>query len=1108
MASKNHAFVFLDPAGKRWNRVRVALLLGSLVLAVMLAWFLGSLFVRPQLGLPGSFKKIQNRLHRLEQTSAMGPGSHQEIWKRFAMVQDSKRVLKESKKLQPVRLGWCENSGERSYRSLDEHAKVLTHICTEWMTVGDALGKLSIKQDPLLLEHCERAGVNFLPILDDVLGKRHQPEPVENLANGSQEDRDRLVGLVIEELQRCNASGVIVDWEELDPTYKDNYTRLLAGMAEALHAAGKELWLAVPMGEDVACFDFEKLSGSIDRFVALLFDQSSEEDEPGPLASLDWIKGWVGVLSAHGDPDQWIGMLGAYGIDWDTKPKRAEIIGFADVMSRARCAGEHNLEVAGPYYNGQYSYEQESGEHKVVFLDAVSFLNQLAVLEEAHFGGVGVTRLGGEDQGVWNVLSMGAARTRDSLNKLEHLPASDTIANVGCGEIVTVSDESGPGRRKLQVDNNQRVTGIYTALPVFPCVFHQGAEDPKEVVLTFDDGPDTYWTPKILDILKEKQAKAVFFVVGNKVEANPQLVRRILAEGHEIGSHTYTHANLGVIAHKQVELELNATQMLLENVLGRSTTLFRPPYNADSRPVTMNELRPLKMIQEEMGYLLVLENIDPQDWERPGADVILQRVKEQRSQGSIVLLHDAGGNRADTVEALPAIIDYLRERGDQIVGLSDMLGIPKTELMPLLNKEQVPLSVTVTGIGFRLWHEFKRFFSGFLIFATFLVIARALLIAGLALRLHKRKSATDGTASPAPISVLIAAYNEAKVIKATLQALLRTDYTGEMEIVVVDDGSSDGTSEAVQTIAQTDPRVRLIRQQNAGKAVALSTALANSNHELLVFLDSDTHFEPGTLGELVAPFADQRVGGVAGHGKVGNPRTLIARCQSLEYACGFNMDRRAYAAWNCITVLPGAICALRRSALVKAGGFSTDTLAEDTDLTLALHKSGYRIAYAPDAIAWTEAPETYRALAKQRFRWAFGTLQCLWKHKDMLFNPRFGALAWFSLPSVWFFQIGLVALTPVVDAMLLFSLVSGNGLAVWIYALVFLLMDVALAALACRMEKAPLSKAWLMVIMRITYRPLLSYVVWRSILKALKGAWVHWGKLERTASVQLAPSGK
>jgi cellulose synthase/poly-beta-1,6-N-acetylglucosamine synthase-like glycosyltransferase len=221
----------------------------------------------------------------------------------------------------------------------------------------------------------------------------------------------------------------------------------------------------------------------------------------------------------------------------------------------------------------------------------------------------------------------------------------------------------------------------------------------------------------------------------------------------------------------------------------------------------------------------------------------------------------------------------------------------------------------------------------------------------------------------------------------------------------------------------------------------------------------------------------------------------------LEYICGFNLDRRAYTEWNCITVVPGAVSALRKTAIDVAGGFSHDTLAEDTDLTLTLHRLGYRIEYAPDAVAWTEAPETWSTLAKQRFRWAFGTMQCLWKHRDLVFNPRFGALGWFSLPGIWFFQILLVALTPVVDGVLLVSLFVGHGTALWYYFVVFLALDLFLAMLACYMEDEPWPRAFTIVPMRLAYRPLLAWVIWKAIFRALKGALVGWGKLERTGAV-------
>jgi cellulose synthase/poly-beta-1,6-N-acetylglucosamine synthase-like glycosyltransferase len=320
-------------------------------------------------------------------------------------------------------------------------------------------------------------------------------------------------------------------------------------------------------------------------------------------------------------------------------------------------------------------------------------------------------------------------------------------------------------------------------------------------------------------------------------------------------------------------------------------------------------------------------------------------------------------------------------------------------------------------------------------------------------------------------------------------------------VVVVDDGSKDNTVREIEKAAFINRRIRLIRQPNRGKSDALRTGVAEASYDTLVFLDADTHFARETFDALVKPLRDPRVGAVSGHAKVGNLRTFIARCQSLEYICGFNLDRRAYAQWDCITVVPGAVSAIRREALEDAGGFCLDTLAEDTDLTLCLHKSGYRVEYAPGALAWTEAPEGVLPLMRQRFRWAFGTLQCLWKHRDLVFNPQYGALGWFSLPSVWFFQIVLVALTPVVDGLLVLSLILGGWSAMWAYVLIFLLMDLILAFLACGLDGEKLRKAWTILPMRIIYRPLLSWVIWKALYRAFKGAWVTWAKTERTASM-------
>ncbi len=340
------------------------------------------------------------------------------------------------------------------------------------------------------------------------------------------------------------------------------------------------------------------------------------------------------------------------------------------------------------------------------------------------------------------------------------------------------------------------------------------------------------------------------------------------------------------------------------------------------------------------------------------------------------------------------------------------------------------------------------------------------------------------------------------MIAETMRTLLATDYKGEIEVVVVDDGSTrSNCSRKLSALRKATRAFDCYSRKITGKPALSNAVSLPCTTAIIVFIDADTQCQRDTLPRLLEPFADQRIGAVSGHAKVGNLRTFIARCQALEYTCGFNLDRRAYNRWQCITVVPGAISAVRKDAINEAGGLSLETLAEDTDLTLCLHRRRQRIVYVPDAIAWTEAPESVHALTRQRSRWAYGTLQCLWKHRDMVFNWNYRALGWFSLPSIWFFQIVLVAITPMVDLFLLASLPFGVWSAVLPFIMIFLSMDVLLATLACILEREPIVRAWRILPMRLIYRPMLSYCIWKAILRAIKGAWVSWGKLERTASV-------
>ena len=1103
-------FVFSDPGGKRWPRLRLRLLFLGVLAFLGTVLFVQTLFVAPQMRVPFSLRQLKGQLKALQKANPAGlvaPSSL--LWQKFGAAKQAAKKLagaappppaRPHKKAPPneVRLAFYTNGDPYSYTSLEKHAALITHLCPEWMTVVNGSGDLQIDADNRLPKFTASKGIALMPLLTNLVGDTWQPEAVENLAHGPADRRDRFIAKVVSALRDAKAAGVVVDWEQIDPVYKKEITAFIDKFADALHNDEKQLWLCVQPGQDLDYIDFDELSDNVDRFVASLFDETSDIDPPGPLGSRSWFEGWLHVLLEDTDPKQWIIAVGSYGYDWTIGGKKADLISFPEAMSRANNAEVETAEVSAPGYNPYFYFEDGDKEHAVWFLDVVTFLNELREVRDQKAGGFALYRLGTEDPAIWEALNVSRDfkidnQTRESL---EVLKGTDTITDVGDGEIVTVDESRSDGMRNLAVDHEGYLTAKYTKFPEFPTLYHQGAGGEHQVAITFDDGPDPRWTPKILDILKAAKVKAAFFLVGVNAEHHPGLVRRIVDEGHEIGNHTYYHPNLALCWPEHVRLELNATQLLIESITGRATTLFRPPYAADTQPSQMSELAPLQIAQD-LNYLVVLENIDPQDWAKPGADVILQRVKQQRRDGSIILLHDAGGDRSQTVAALPRILDWLHTRGDTVVPLSTLLGTTRDAVMPALQASSPSLARFVSSTGFRIYHALEEFLWAFMIVATALVVLRTLVVIWLASRFRRQPSKDFAE----PVSVVMAAYNEGKVITGTLHSLLSTDYKGEIEVIVVDDGSRDETAAEVECVAEVDPRVRLLQQENHGKARALQRALSAVRHGIVVFVDADTHFQRNTLSLLLEPFADGSIGAVSGHAKVGNLRTFIARCQSLEYTCGFNLDRRAYTRWNCITVVPGAISAIRKDAIDQVGGLSLQTLAEDTDLTLSLHKHRQRIVYVPGAIGWTEAPESVRTLARQRFRWAYGTLQCLWKHRDMVFNWNYRALGWFSLPSVWFFQIVLVAVTPMVDLFLLASLPFGAWRAVMPFVITFLSMDVILATLACILEREPITRAWRILPMRLIYRPMLSYCIWKAILRAVKGAWVSWGKLERTASV-------
>jgi cellulose synthase/poly-beta-1,6-N-acetylglucosamine synthase-like glycosyltransferase/peptidoglycan/xylan/chitin deacetylase (PgdA/CDA1 family) len=620
----------------------------------------------------------------------------------------------------------------------------------------------------------------------------------------------------------------------------------------------------------------------------------------------------------------------------------------------------------------------------------------------------------------------------------------------------------------------------------------------QKIVLTFDDGPDPVWTPKVLDILKEHHAHATFFVTGTMTSRYPGLVRRMVDEGHEVGVHTFDHPDLSYQSKGRIDWELSQNQLALAGAAGIRTSLFRPPYSSFADAMD-DKSWPVAEYVGSLGYITVLDSTDSEDWKRPGVAAINKNASPKHGEGAVVLMHDSGGDRSQTVAALAHFLPKEQAKGYEFDTVSEALGAPSAH-------------TPVTGLD--RWKG--RAFVGAVAFSenvTDVLIAGLSVIGGLVIlrfglmlvlsfahaRKVRRRGFRWGEPVTEPVTVLVPAFNERECIANTVRSLTGSDQ--RVEIIVIDDGSTDGTADIVE--AMWLPNVRVVRQENAGKPAALNNGIAHARHDLIVMMDGDTVFEASTVRELVQPFADPRVGAVAGNAKVGNRDTLIGAWQHIEYVMGFNLDRRMYDVLGCMPTIPGAVGAFRRTALERVGGMSEDTLAEDTDITMAMHRDGWRVVYAERARAWTEAPESVQQLWSQRYRWSYGTMQAIWKHRRAVVESgpsgRFGRV---GLPLVSLFMVLFPLLAPLIDVFLLYGLVFGPTEKTVVAWLGVLLVQAVCAAYAFRLDGERVLHLISLPLQQILYRQLMYVVLLQSWITALTGGRLRWQKLRRTGVVE------
>ncbi len=1033
----------------------------------------------------------------------------------------------------PLAIGFFVNWDDSSIASLRQNINNLDWLVPEWIRLsGNSADPLTLDIDPDAVKFVaeNKPEMPILPLLQNYKDEQWNSDILVNSIS-TEDERRNLINALLKTIDTYKFGGLTIDIEEVPESAQTNLFIFMKELRAEFQPRGLILAQAVPF--DNPDWNYTAYASVTDFLMLMAYDQHWSTGPAGPVSGQDWYAAGLKKRMAELSPSKTIVCFGNYGYNWASGDKEAETVTFQESLLAARESLDSPEEIKfdPASKNPYFSYTEDDGkEHTVWFLDAATAFNQIQNAQQYKVAGYALWRMGSEDPSLWNVFGSGGKMA--PANDLSTIKYGYDVDFQGTGEILQVIAQPQDGRRDLKIDNDGEITDqVYRQIPS-SYVIQRTGDKPGKIVLTFDDGPDPVWTPKVLDVLKRENVHGAFFIVGTNGQAYPEIVKRIFDEGHELGNHSFTHPNLGEVPRQVTDIELNATQRLIESLTGHSTRLFRAPYFGDAEPRTPDEVNPTVQAQN-LGYISIGLHLDPDDWKLRNddgsphtADEMVDEIMQQvaittpEERGNIVLLHDSGGDRSATIEALEKLIPLLRSKGYEFTTIADLANMTRDDAMPPVSRDKTFYSradsYVFYGLSLGGWLMRWMFFIGIVLGLGRMVFIGILAFAQF-VRSRRRERLHFGERYKPLVSVVVPAFNEEKVIVRSLQTLLASEYD-KFEIIVVDDGSTDGTYETLKANFGDDERVAIYTKENEGKADTLNFGWRKSNGDVIIALDADTQFGPETIAALAHRFADPDIGAIAGNAKVGNRINIVTKWQALEYVTSQNFDRRAFSSLNCITVVPGSVGAWRRSVLEETGGFSSDTLAEDQDLTIQVRKLGYSIGYEELAIGLTEAPDSLRNLAKQRFRWSYGTLQCMWKHKDALLNPKYGSLGFIAMPNVWIFQVFFPLISPLMDLMfvwtLLWALIASlehqqeyahtptNLNQVIFYYALFLAVDWFGAFAAFLMEKGEQKRllVWLLI-QRFGYRQVMYWVMVKSVFTALRGALVGWGKLERKATV-------
>jgi cellulose synthase/poly-beta-1,6-N-acetylglucosamine synthase-like glycosyltransferase/spore germination protein YaaH len=1020
-------------------------------------------------------------------------------------------------------IGFFVNWDDNSLTSLKQNISHLDQLVPEWLHLTDGSGAISIddpvrQQEVLTFVQQTRPTLPIVPLINNFNADTQEWDgnTLGRMLNNPTARATNIQAL-LNFVQGNKFAGVSIDYENISASDQPALLAYMGELFAKFHPLGLEVSLSVPANDD--SYDYKALSQSVDYLILMAYDEHWNGSEPGPVASQPWFADELQRRFAEVDPAKYIIGIGSYGYDWALSTNQASEVSFQQAVQGAEKYGA-TISLDPAALNPTYTYSDATGEkHQVWYLDALSAFNEVAAAHSYAVHGCALWRMGSEDPSTWNVLDHRSQLDRSAADLIQNLGYGYDVVYQGTGEVLKLTSTPKDGHRIVTYDSASGLVTLeaFTAYPSSYVITRWGGTDPHRIAITFDDGPDATWTPQVLKVLQQYRVPATFFVIGSAANLNPGLLQQIVAQGNEVGNHTFSHPDISAISDAQIKLELNATERLFESILGRRSVLFRPPYSEDVEPATPDQARPLTLTGE-LGYYTVSMHIDPRDYLAPGVNTIVQRVLDQvdAEQGNVILLHDGGGDRSQTVAALPLIIQQLQARGYQFVTVSNLLGLTRDQVMPPISSSDKTLA-TISGIGFETTGGFSRFLAIFFVVGIVLSGVRftAVIVMAALEKRQARRRTYIGDYHPS-VSVVMPAYNEGKVIERTVRSLAAQSYPID-EIIIVDDGSTDDTATRLRALIRQYPQVRVFRKVNGGKAAALNHGIERCTSDLFLAIDADTVLDAAAAGKLVRHFGDPAVAAVAGNAKVGNRINLLTNWQALEYITGQNLDRRAFAFSNAITVVPGAIGMWRREAVRRLGGFGSDTLAEDAELTLRLLRAGLKVGYDEEAIAHTEAPDAVRGFLQQRFRWMYGTLQAAWKHRDTLFRPAYGTLGLLALPNILVFQVFFPFVSPLLDLVAILSIgnvllrisqhpldpTPTNLVTLIFFYVVFLALDFMTAGFAFLLEK---KEDWSLItwllLQRFSYRQLMYYIAVKTVMTAVRGRLVGWGNLERKATIR------